>query len=156
MFRFASLYGIGRPLNRVPAFAKYQHCGGMEDHGNGKEWFNEANLPFPLYKKYLRFMVSPFHPSPIYFCLFSDTPSNETAFLPNFGLNCCKFDDPNLLLAKFPTKSANILFLQTLANYLQSYKYFHKFRHQIRQIFQCSPELIRNARKIHSKLFGLA
>jgi hypothetical protein len=60
MFRFASLYGIGKTLGggRQPAFSPYMHCEGMENHGDGVENYTEAELPFPVYKRHLKFVVS--------------------------------------------------------------------------------------------------
>uniref|UniRef100_A0A183CMC8 Lipid A biosynthesis lauroyl acyltransferase n=1 Tax=Globodera pallida TaxID=36090 RepID=A0A183CMC8_GLOPA len=53
MFRFAGLYGIGKPYGRIPIFLKRQNCHrGFEAHES--EGADEMDRLFPNYAKYLK------------------------------------------------------------------------------------------------------
>uniref|UniRef100_A0A914I3Z6 Endonuclease/exonuclease/phosphatase domain-containing protein n=1 Tax=Globodera rostochiensis TaxID=31243 RepID=A0A914I3Z6_GLORO len=121
MFRFAGLYGIGKPYGRIPIFLKRQNCHrGLEAHES--EGVDEMDRLFPNYAKYLKFSLSTF---------VSDRPS-ETRVLKDFASHCCRYDDPKRInFTSFAEK-----FVSIEASFFQSYKFFHNIRREIRQIFQ--------------------
>ncbi|KAI3408568.1 hypothetical protein GPALN_010182 [Globodera pallida] len=83
MFRFAGLYGIGKPYGRIPIFLKRQNCHrGFEAHES--EGADEMDRLFPNYAKYLKFSLNTF---------VADRP-NETRVLNGFASDCCRYDDP--------------------------------------------------------------
>uniref|UniRef100_A0A914C1T5 L-Fucosyltransferase n=1 Tax=Acrobeloides nanus TaxID=290746 RepID=A0A914C1T5_9BILA len=69
----------------------------------------------------------------------------------DFGLDCCKYEDPSRF------KSINTTYLKLHkynSNYFQAYAYFHKYQDEIREIYQCSPPIMANVRKQAKSLFG--
>uniref|UniRef100_A0A183BUT2 L-Fucosyltransferase n=1 Tax=Globodera pallida TaxID=36090 RepID=A0A183BUT2_GLOPA len=121
MFRFAGLYGIGKPYRRIPIVLKRQNCHrGFEAHES--EGADEMDRLFPNYAKWLNFSLSTF---------VSDQP-NETHVLKGFASDCCRYDDPTRInFTSFAEK-----FVSIEASFFQSYKFFHNSRREIRQIFQ--------------------
>uniref|UniRef100_A0AC34RCN9 Uncharacterized protein n=1 Tax=Panagrolaimus sp. JU765 TaxID=591449 RepID=A0AC34RCN9_9BILA len=65
------------------------------------------------------------------------TPTSALLKKYHFADDCCKFDNPKKLLNK-PEK-----YLKIWGNYLQSYKFYHPFRNEIRELLTCGSDVMR-------------
>jgi len=107
IWRFASIYGIGRYTGREPFF----------EAKNSDQMQNlmELGLIFPMMNEVLQIKSPP----EIYLKKL------------HFADDCCKYDDPRKLVG-LPDK-----YVKVAGDYMQSYKFFHEFRQEIRTIFEC-------------------
>ncbi|KAE9549709.1 hypothetical protein FO519_007073 [Halicephalobus sp. NKZ332] len=111
IWRFASLYGLGRYTGREPFFEAR--------HGEQMGNIPEISLIFPMMTEVLQIK----------------NPAEILLKKLHFADDCCKFDDPKKLIA-IPNK-----YVKVAGDYLQSYKFFHNFREEIRSIFECGPNI---------------
>uniref|UniRef100_A0AC35EZV7 Uncharacterized protein n=1 Tax=Panagrolaimus sp. PS1159 TaxID=55785 RepID=A0AC35EZV7_9BILA len=105
MFRFASLYGIGRHLNRSAFFPAENQC--------QQNTMPEIKEMFPNFFNTIKLLT----PNP------NDTKKSD------FALDCCQYQNPNII-HNVPEK-----YLILNGNYLQSYKFFNNRKSEIRHFF---------------------
>uniref|UniRef100_A0A914CYF2 Fucosyltransferase n=1 Tax=Acrobeloides nanus TaxID=290746 RepID=A0A914CYF2_9BILA len=78
----------------------------------------------------------------------SNCPNNDKVkALPHFARDCCKYDNPERL------NNFQEQYLKTSGDYLQSYKYFHPYRNEIKEILKCSDKVMKNVTKTAKSLF---
>lgn len=58
-----------------------------------------------------------------------------------------------LLKINFSILNLTDKYLHINDNFLQSYKYFHPYKNEIRQIFRCEKNLIKKIKKLKKQLF---
>ncbi|KAI1695830.1 galactoside 2-alpha-L-fucosyltransferase [Ditylenchus destructor] len=125
MWRFASLYGIGRQLKRTPYIEESWQC--MKDS------HAEALEIFPEYGKRMRFVA---------------TNSTNLSKI-NFGSQgCCKYDNVDRL------KNETNEYILLNSDYFQDYRYFNAVRNEIRFPFQWSKPVLSKVEKYGRFLFG--
>uniref|UniRef100_A0A7E4VP59 L-Fucosyltransferase n=1 Tax=Panagrellus redivivus TaxID=6233 RepID=A0A7E4VP59_PANRE len=107
IWRFASIYGIGRYTGREPFF----------ESKNTDQMNNllEIAVVFPMMHEVLQIK----------------SPPEEFMKKYHFANDCCKFDDPKKLLG------LKDKYVKVAGDYMQSYKFFHPYRDEIRRIFEC-------------------
>uniref|UniRef100_A0A915DS75 L-Fucosyltransferase n=1 Tax=Ditylenchus dipsaci TaxID=166011 RepID=A0A915DS75_9BILA len=125
MWRFASVYGIGRQTGRSPYFHDDASC--------MKDTLREANETFPEYAKRMKFLKA------------GDFEKDSI----EFGNHCCKYED----LKKYHKKSTK-KYVQLSGYYFQSYKYFDEVADEIRQIFAWAPAIRNRTEAYGNKLFN--
>uniref|UniRef100_A0AC35EZ86 L-Fucosyltransferase n=1 Tax=Panagrolaimus sp. PS1159 TaxID=55785 RepID=A0AC35EZ86_9BILA len=123
IWRFASLYGLGRFTGRNPYF----------EARNPEQMNNlmEIALTFPMMHEVLQ---------------VKNPPDNFVKKF-HFADDCCKFDDPRKLL-DWPDK-----YIKVYGDYMQSYKFFHPYRDEIRQIFDCGLTIKMSLNAFTEELF---
>ncbi|KAI1701146.1 glycosyl transferase family 11 domain-containing protein [Ditylenchus destructor] len=124
LYRFASIYGIGKALNRTPYYDTYYEC--------IPRMYKEIQDTFLYYKKFLR-LEHRWH--------------NEKTVV-EFGKHCCRYDSPERL------KSINTRYLELTARHLQSYKYFWPILDEIRELFTFRKVLNQKVDSFRDQLFG--
>uniref|UniRef100_A0AC35ET75 L-Fucosyltransferase n=1 Tax=Panagrolaimus sp. PS1159 TaxID=55785 RepID=A0AC35ET75_9BILA len=65
----------------------------------------------------------------------------------HFADDCCKFDNPKKLIG-LPEK-----YVKIFGDYLQSYKFFHPYKDEIRKVFDCGPTVKTSAAIFAKDLF---
>ncbi|KAI6198829.1 putative glycosyltransferase C06E1.7 [Aphelenchoides besseyi] len=121
IWRFASIYGIGRQLNRRPYIESRRSCWKNtmpEFYSSIPGLYNATNFIQPAWQ-----------------------------WKANYGRDCCQYDDVKQL-----TKYDSHSYLKVTGNILQSYKYFHQYKPEIRALFEFSPSLKDYKRHIASIL----
>ncbi|KAI6185801.1 putative glycosyltransferase C06E1.7 [Aphelenchoides besseyi] len=121
IWRFASIYGIGRQLNRRPYIESRRSCWKNtmpEFYSSIPGLYNATNFIQPAWQ-----------------------------WKANYGRDCCQYDDVKQL-----TKYDSHSYLKVTGNILQSYKYFHQYKPEIRALFESSPSLKDYKRHIASIL----
>ncbi|KAI1696682.1 glycosyl transferase family 11 domain-containing protein [Ditylenchus destructor] len=124
LYRFASLYGIAKALNRTPYYDTYYEC--------VARLYKEIQDTFPNYRKFLRLERRGIHEKTVV----------------EFGKHCCRYDDPSRL------KEINSQYLELSAIHLQSYKYFEHVFDEVREMFSFSDRLKEKIDSYSGKLFG--
>ncbi|KAI1715867.1 galactoside 2-alpha-L-fucosyltransferase [Ditylenchus destructor] len=124
LFRFASLYGIGKALNRTPYYDTYYEC--------VVRLYKEIQDSFPNYRKFLRL----------------EHRANHEKNVVEFGKHCCRYDDPNRLA------SVTSQYLELTSIHLQSYKYFEHAFDEVREMFSFSTRLKAKIDSYSGQLFG--
>uniref|UniRef100_A0AC35GRM9 Alpha-1,2-fucosyltransferase n=1 Tax=Panagrolaimus sp. PS1159 TaxID=55785 RepID=A0AC35GRM9_9BILA len=125
LWRFASLYGIGRDINRLP----YLEGQNLQQMMNLKE----IGLIFPTLLDILQIKSPPNH------------------FIENVWFahkECCEYENPKSLL------TLKGKYLKIKGNYLQSYRYFHNYKTEIRNIFKCGKSIEESNKDFTEKLFA--
>uniref|UniRef100_A0AC34QI50 L-Fucosyltransferase n=1 Tax=Panagrolaimus sp. JU765 TaxID=591449 RepID=A0AC34QI50_9BILA len=64
-----------------------------------------------------------------------------------FADSCCNFEDPEKL------RKVEGKYLKITGHYLQSYKYFHKYRNEIRKILECGPIIKQRINNFAKNMF---
>ncbi|KAH7721226.1 Protein Y71H2AM.14 b [Aphelenchoides avenae] len=105
MYQMATLYGIGRTLNRQPYF----HRNNKNQQGDLAEILEN----FPNMFGHLRIMLP---------------KENETKYV-EFVNGCCEYEDPSRL------KNESATYISLSSEYVQSYKFFHPYRKEIISLF---------------------
>uniref|UniRef100_A0AC34R7Q1 L-Fucosyltransferase n=1 Tax=Panagrolaimus sp. JU765 TaxID=591449 RepID=A0AC34R7Q1_9BILA len=123
IWRFASIYGLARYTGREPFF-EGKNAGQMEQ-------LMEIGLVFPMMSEVLQIKSPP----EVYLKKY------------HFADDCCKFDDPRKLIG-LPDK-----YIKVAGDYMQSYKFFHEFRDEIRTIFQCGMTVKNQIDEFANQLF---
>uniref|UniRef100_A0A915DP10 Uncharacterized protein n=1 Tax=Ditylenchus dipsaci TaxID=166011 RepID=A0A915DP10_9BILA len=113
MYRFASLYGIGKLIQRTPVFLKNE----VTVHNLQ----SEVKSVFPYFSERLIYYQKDY----AYLC-----PS--FVHKVKFAADCCEYVDPSMLL-NVTTRMLEISSLN-----LQSYKFFHPYQKEIQRIFKYS------------------
>uniref|UniRef100_A0A7E4ZUP0 Alpha-(1,6)-fucosyltransferase n=1 Tax=Panagrellus redivivus TaxID=6233 RepID=A0A7E4ZUP0_PANRE len=124
MFRVASLYGIGKHLERSPAMDGRQVC--------QQKYMDEIKAIFPNFYNLVK---------------LKDPDSSDVEKI-NFGDDCCRHQDPT----RIEHSDANLLVLS--GNFFQSYKFFHFAKNEIIELFQFSASLKKSVSRYASDLFG--
>ncbi|KAI1709431.1 glycosyl transferase family 11 domain-containing protein [Ditylenchus destructor] len=124
MWRFASLYAIGKQIGRTPYFDVSVRC--------MLRAVQEAEDTFPEYARLLRF----------------ERRGETGRVLVDFAKHCCKFDDLGKL------KGIEDDYIQLSADHLQSYHYFENMNDEIRRIFAFSQEVKKITGDYAKRLFG--
>ncbi|KAI1697036.1 galactoside 2-alpha-L-fucosyltransferase [Ditylenchus destructor] len=127
MWRFASLYGIGRQLNRTFYVEESWQC--MKDS------HAEALEIFPEYGKRMRFVAT------------NSTNKSDVKF---GSIGCCKYDDVDRL------KNETNEYILLSGDYFQDYRFFNAVRNEIRFLFQWSMPVRRKVEKYGRFLFGIS
>ncbi|KAL3070435.1 hypothetical protein niasHT_032225 [Heterodera trifolii] len=135
LFRFASMYGIGKPFGRKPIFKENQNCEKTkaihESEGN-----HEIEKLFPVYASQIKYINS-------------TEKQNETfylrAFSPPFS-----YDNPQ----KYAISRIKEKYLKIDGAAFQSFKYFETRRTEIRQIFRIGQKLCKTVDEYKKELFG--
>uniref|UniRef100_A0A183BZ83 Uncharacterized protein n=1 Tax=Globodera pallida TaxID=36090 RepID=A0A183BZ83_GLOPA len=145
MYRFASLYGIGRASCRRPIFKKGdQECVNGERQKelwrhHDRETPDEIEQLFPLYNSQLKYIN------------FSEISASDIRYVDGFATKCCTYDDP-ARLQLHAMKEKFVQFKKT--DFLQHYKFFDARRKDMRQIFQFAPKICKSVLASKCKLFG--
>ncbi|KAL3124617.1 hypothetical protein niasHT_010458 [Heterodera trifolii] len=135
MWRFASLYGIGKPYGRKPIFKEDQKC--EKAHGaHETEGENEIEKLFPVYASQIKYI----NPKQM---------ENDTFYVQGFAPGCCSYEDPQ----KRAISRIKEKYIKIDGYYFQSYKFFENRRTEIRQIFQFGHELCETVGTYKSELF---
>uniref|UniRef100_A0A914Y9U8 Uncharacterized protein n=1 Tax=Panagrolaimus superbus TaxID=310955 RepID=A0A914Y9U8_9BILA len=124
LFRFASLYGIGKNLGRIPYVNASIH---LQVQG-----LTEISEYFPLLHEYVEVKI----------------PHESLVTVANFSDVCCIYETPKNL-----EKYNNVKYLKLSANYLQSYKFFHHFQMDIKKLLECSNSFKQKADMIADKIW---
>uniref|UniRef100_A0A7E4ZZI9 L-Fucosyltransferase n=1 Tax=Panagrellus redivivus TaxID=6233 RepID=A0A7E4ZZI9_PANRE len=124
MYRLASLYGIGRIVNRKPSL-------------NSAVTFNQ------ILAKELRILFPK-----LFDTVTFNTIANESVTHTAFGSDCCTYADPKII------HETNTTWLIMDGNYYQSYKYFNAFKEEILAMFEFGPKINAAVRTYVSQLFG--
>ncbi|KAI1715865.1 glycosyl transferase family 11 domain-containing protein [Ditylenchus destructor] len=124
LYRFASLYGIAKALNRTPYYDSYYEC--------VVRLYKEIQDTFPNYKKFLR---------------LERREINEKTVV-EFGRHCCRYDDPNRL------QSISAQYIELTGIHLQSYKFFEHVFDDVREMFSFSDRVKEAVDSVRYKLFG--
>ncbi|KAL3070436.1 hypothetical protein niasHT_032226 [Heterodera trifolii] len=135
LFRFASMYGIGKPFGRKPIFKENQNCEKTkaihESEGN-----HEIEKLFPVYASQIKYINS-------------TEKQNETFYLRAFS-PLFAYEDPQ----KYAISRIKEKYLKIDGSAFQSYKYFESRRTEIRQIFQIGQDLCKTMEEYKNELFG--
>ncbi|KAL3096345.1 hypothetical protein niasHT_026312 [Heterodera trifolii] len=135
MFRFAALYGIGKPYGRKPIYKESQKC---TTHDHGTEGGREKEMLFPVFARQEKY----FNPA---------GKQNQIFYIKNGFIGCFAYEDPQ----KFAISRIKQKYLEMDGEAcLQSYKYFESRRTEIRQIFQFGHQLCRTVMAFKKELFG--
>uniref|UniRef100_A0A7E4ZUT6 TPR_REGION domain-containing protein n=1 Tax=Panagrellus redivivus TaxID=6233 RepID=A0A7E4ZUT6_PANRE len=124
MYRLASLYGIGKVVNRKPSL-------------NASYVVNQV-LAAELQTLFPR----------LFDTVAFEKAKNGTKAFTIFGRDCCSYADPRIM------HDSNATWLLMGGSYYQSYKYFHEYRDEVRDMFQFGPEVMGTVDAYASKLFG--
>jgi hypothetical protein len=120
IYRCASLYGIGRAIGRKPYILTAKEI----------RIFYEMTNIFPAMKDQFEII----------------SHQNFTDKTVSLGYNdCCRFEPPSNLEKYNDTK-----YLKLHLDFLQSYKYFHPYKNDLKKLMQCSPKL-KNESQIEAK-----
>uniref|UniRef100_A0A914H4R3 L-Fucosyltransferase n=1 Tax=Globodera rostochiensis TaxID=31243 RepID=A0A914H4R3_GLORO len=135
IWRFASLYGIGKPYGRKPIFKVDQKC--EKSHGaHETEGENEIEHIFPVYASQLKY-IKP------------EEKKNETFDMKGFAPGCCSYEDPQ----KRAVSRIKEKYIKVDGYYFQSYKFFENRRAEIRQIFQFGQQVCKTVETYKKELF---
>ncbi|KAI6217240.1 hypothetical protein M3Y95_01229500 [Aphelenchoides besseyi] len=113
IWRFASIYGIGRNTDRRPFIEHERVCWKW----TMPEFY--ASLPG------------------LYNATIYQQPSRYMTKRVTYGVNCCRYDN----VSRLNNFYSRYKYVYLRGNILQSYKYFHEFKSEIREIFEFSQPL---------------
>uniref|UniRef100_A0A914ZDX3 L-Fucosyltransferase n=1 Tax=Panagrolaimus superbus TaxID=310955 RepID=A0A914ZDX3_9BILA len=123
IWRFASLYGLGRFTGRHPYFEAR--------NPPQMERLMEIAEVFPMMHEILQVK----------------NPPDSIIKKYHFADDCCKFDNPKKLLG-LPEK-----YVKIAGDYMQSYKFFHPYRDEIRKVYDCGPTVKASAALFSNDLY---
>uniref|UniRef100_A0A7E4W8S7 L-Fucosyltransferase n=1 Tax=Panagrellus redivivus TaxID=6233 RepID=A0A7E4W8S7_PANRE len=125
MYNLASLYGIGKIVNRIPSF--------IADDKYDPNSSLELKTMFPKIFDTLA---------------FKNVSDNDSITHIAFGSDDLAYTDPKII------HDSNATWMVLDGNHYESYKYFHPFRDEIRVMFEFGPKLLTAVDAYASKLFG--
>ncbi|KAI1728046.1 galactoside 2-alpha-L-fucosyltransferase [Ditylenchus destructor] len=126
MWRFASMYGIGKKLGRSPYYDASLSC--------MKSAKKEVEGMLPEYATRMQFF----------------TPKPDEEKIINFGDHCCRYQNTNML------QNVTEKYIHLSGKYFQSLAFFHDSHDEIRTFFNWSEAARRNMSIYADKLFGSA
>nr|CAD2126787.1 unnamed protein product [Meloidogyne enterolobii] len=127
MYRFASLYAIGKLLNRTPVY--------IQQDNYIKNIEVELSKIFPNFFKQIYFLKSEF--------------KIQKKF--QLATTCCDYNNPKILL-----KENNAKILRLIGGiYFESYKYFDHLREEILNLFEFGPEIVKEIEEATQRIYFL-
>ncbi|KAI6185437.1 hypothetical protein M3Y98_00023400 [Aphelenchoides besseyi] len=127
MYRYASLYSIGKTIDREPYIDSSLPC--------TTSILPELAASMPEFYSKLHLIR---------------TPRNLVTRVDFASKSCCKFDN----VSKLTNISPKITYLKLNSNLLQSYKFFHEHKSELRKIFDFSLITKEYVRVYSEHLFG--
>uniref|UniRef100_A0A7E4VAW3 L-Fucosyltransferase n=1 Tax=Panagrellus redivivus TaxID=6233 RepID=A0A7E4VAW3_PANRE len=124
MYRIASLYGIGKMLNRTPSL----DSSSPHNHNLAIEF----QTLFPN----------------IFDVVAFNTATDEHRDFTIFGRDCCAYADPRMI------HDSSAIWLFMGGSYYQSYKYFHEHKEQVRVMFDFGANVTNAVKAYATDLFG--
>uniref|UniRef100_A0AC35ETF9 L-Fucosyltransferase n=1 Tax=Panagrolaimus sp. PS1159 TaxID=55785 RepID=A0AC35ETF9_9BILA len=124
MFRFASLYGIGRHFNRSAFFPASNRC--------QKNTMPEIKATFPNFFNTIK--------------LLNAVP--KESIKSDFALDCCRYQNPNTM------HDVQQKYLILNGNFMQSFKFFDYRKNDIRYFFDFDMKVKKAVEENGKKLFG--
>ncbi|KAL3086856.1 hypothetical protein niasHS_001131 [Heterodera schachtii] len=136
MFRFASLYSIGRQYGRKAISKMGQECK-AEKSEHDSEGEHEIEELFPVYASQMQFINA-------------TEKANDTFYQKGFAPFCCSYTDPE----KYSLSRITAKYLEIEGRYFQSHKYLAGRRTEMRQIFQLGQKLCQKMHRYKMALFS--
>ncbi|KAI6189377.1 hypothetical protein M3Y97_00001500 [Aphelenchoides bicaudatus] len=126
MYRYASLYAIGKQIGREPYIDSTLECTSLI--------LPELSASMPDFFK--RLYIFP-------------TPNSQVKRV-DFAKNCCKYDNVSKLVGLHPGAK----FMKVNSNLLQSFKFFHHEKQNLRRIFDFNDNVKNYVHTFANQLFG--